>query len=119
NNYFVTKWPVPGCKDCLPGKRPSNIWTRAVYFEGALALHRINKDPAVYKYAVDWGTFHNWGLRKGDTNENPDDQCAGQAYIELYQLDTTKTERLIHIRANLDNWTNSPKLDYYTWIDTF
>ncbi len=118
NDCFMQKWPVAGCKDCLPGKRPSNIWTRAVYFEGALALYRINKDPVIEKYSVDWGNFHDWGIRKGDITENPDDQCAGQNYIELYQLDTSKSERLAHIRSNLEYWMKSPKLDYFTWIDT-
>lgn len=118
NNHFMAKWPTPGCSDCLPGKRPSNIWTRAVYFEGALALHRINKDPAIRNYAEGWGSFHEWGFRKGDVTQNPDDQCAGQAYIELYQLDDTHKEKLEHIRANLENWTTQPKLDYYAWIDT-
>ncbi|MEO5916232.1 MAG: glycoside hydrolase family 88 protein [Luteolibacter sp.] len=118
NHHFMAECSVPGSNDGLPGKRPSNIWTRAVYFEGALALHRINQDAAIRKYAVGWGDFHKWGFRKGDATQNPDDQCAGQAYIELYQIDTSKTERLAPIRANLDNWTKQPKLDYYTWIDT-
>ncbi|WP_068772717.1 family 43 glycosylhydrolase [Termitidicoccus mucosus] len=37
NNYFMAKWPKAGSHD-LPKKRPCNIWTRGVYFEGALAL---------------------------------------------------------------------------------
>ena len=117
NNYFMANWPTPGCKDCLPGKRSSNIWTRGVYFEGALALYRAGKNPAVLKYAVDWGNFHEWNLRKGDTVQHADDQCAGQAYIELYQLEPSDPQRIAHIRANLDNWTTGKKASYYTWID--
>jgi rhamnogalacturonyl hydrolase YesR len=117
NSYFMSKWPAPGCKDGLPGGRPDNIWTRAVYYEGALALHRINHDPAIEKYATDWATFHDWGFRKGNDGQNPDDQCAAQAYIELYQLDPAKTERLSRVRANLDSWTRRSKVSYCSWID--
>src|SRR5438874_311729 len=41
NNHFVAEWPTAGCNTCLPGSRPSNIWTRATHFEGAVALYRI------------------------------------------------------------------------------
>ena len=57
NNNFTNHWPVPGCASCLPGAHPSTIWTRATYFEGALALYRINQDPNIYNYAAQWGAF--------------------------------------------------------------
>jgi rhamnogalacturonyl hydrolase YesR len=113
----MEKWPVAGCNDCLPGSRPSNIWTRAVYFEGALALFQVSHDPAVLDYATTWATFHDWGFRKGDKTTNADDQCAAQSYIELYQINPTQESRLTHVLANVDDWTGSPKVDYYTWID--
>ena len=117
NDYFVAKWPVAGCLDCLPGKRPSNIWTRAVYFEGAMALHRINRDPAILRYALDWADFHRWAFRKADRPQNADDLCAGQIYLELHQLDPSQPAHLAPIRASLDRWARSGRSDYYTWID--
>ena len=69
NNYFTNEWPVPGCSSCLPGPHPSNIWTRGTYFEGVLALYRLNHDPAIYTYATNWGTFHNWALWGADTSD--------------------------------------------------
>ena len=83
---------------------PSTIWTRGTYFEGDLALYRINHDTNIYNYAVQWGAFPNWALRSGDTDTSPDDQCAGQEYIELYQFDTTQTNRLTHIVNNVNYW---------------
>lgn len=117
NGYFMRQWPTPGDTDRMPGGRPDNIWTRGVYFEGALALYRVNKDKAILNYAEDWGNFHHWKLRGGDRTRNADDQCAGQAYIELYQLDSSKRSRLARIRSNLKNWIREKDLDYYTWID--
>jgi unsaturated rhamnogalacturonyl hydrolase len=107
NHYFTNEWPVPGCSSCLPPvskPHPSSIWTRATYIEGDLALYRINLDTNIYNYAVQWGAFPNWTLRSGDTDTLPDDQGAGQEYIELYQFDTSQTNRLTHIVNNVNYW---------------
>jgi rhamnogalacturonyl hydrolase YesR len=117
NTYFTNKWPTAGCANCLPGNRPSNIWTGGTYFEGALALYRINLDPAIYNYAVQWGTFHSWALRHGDTGTLADDQCAGQDYIELFQFDTTQSNRLTHITANVDFWVSGATVKRWTYVD--
>ena len=84
NDYFKSKWPDPGKSIITNKERPSNIWTRAVYYEGLMALHAIDPDSRYYEYAVDWATFHDWGFRSGNTTRNADDQCCGQTYIELY-----------------------------------
>jgi len=119
NNYFTNEWPMPGCKNCLSGGHPSCIWTRGTYFEGDLALYRINHDPNIYNYAVQWGAFTNWSLRYGDTDTSPDDQCAGQEYIELYQFDTTQTNRLTHIVNNVNFWmSGSVGLSEWTYVDS-
>jgi unsaturated rhamnogalacturonyl hydrolase len=117
NNYFTNEWPTPGCRNCLPGARPSNIWTRGTYFEGVLALYRLNHDSAIYNYAVQWGTFHDWGLRNGDNDIQPDSQCAPQSYVELYQFDLTQTNRLTHVTAAVNNWTGQPRVNYLTYVD--
>ena len=118
NDYFTNEWPTPGCSNCLPGNHPSNIWTRGTYFEGALALYRINHDPAIYSYAVQWGMFHNWALWGADnTDKSPDDQCAGGDYIELYELDPTQTNRLTHITNNVNYWVGRTNVDYWWYAD--
>lgn len=118
NSYFTNKWPVAGCSNCLPGRRPSNIWTRGTYFEGLLALYRINRDPALYNYAVQWGTFHDWGLRYGDTDTDPNSQCALQSYVELCQFDPTQTNRLTHVIRNANLWIGSTNVNRLTFVDT-
>jgi autotransporter-associated beta strand protein len=119
NNNFTNDWPVPGCTSCLPGAHPSSIWTRGTYFEGSLALYRINQDSNIYNYAVQWGEFPGWGLRYGDTDTSPDDQCAGQEYIELYQFDTTQTNRLTHIVNNVNYWvSNDVGIGAWTYVDS-
>src|ERR1041385_809232 len=66
NHYFTNEWPNPGCASCLSANHPSCIWTRATYIEGALAMYGVNHDTNIYNYAVQWGAFTNWNLRKGD-----------------------------------------------------
>ena len=118
NNYFTNEWPVPGCASCLSGNHASCIWTRGTYIEGSLALYRINHDTNIYNYAVQWGAFTNWSLRYGDTDTSPDDQCAGQEYIELYQFDTTQTNRLTHIVNNVNYWmSGGVGLKAWTYVD--
>ncbi|MGA2178826.1 MAG: glycoside hydrolase family 88 protein [Verrucomicrobiota bacterium] len=119
NNHFTNEWPTPGCSSCLSGSHPTTIWTRGTYFEGDLALYRINHDPNIYNYAVQWGAFPNWSLRYGDTDTSPDDQCAGQEYIELYQFDTTQTNRLTHIVNNVNYWvSHNQGLSSWTYVDS-
>ncbi|GAB3844155.1 glycoside hydrolase family 88 protein [Hymenobacter terrigena] len=116
NNYFMRKWPDPGKEIVTNIARPSHIWTRGVYYEGLMALYQTDKQKRYYDYAVDWGTKHQWGIRKGITDRNADDHCAGQTYIDLYQIDP-KPERLHDIKASIDLMVQSPKIDDWNWID--
>ena len=118
NGHFTNEWgDVPGCNTCLPGAHPSSIWTRGTYFEGDLALYRINQDPAIYNYAVAWGTFHNWQLRYGDHDTQNDSQCAPQSYIELYQFDPTQTNRITHAIANANYWLADSSAARVLYVD--
>jgi rhamnogalacturonyl hydrolase YesR len=116
NRYFMNKWPDPGKSIITNRERPSNIWTRAVYYEGLMALYKIDKNKAYYDYAVDWGTKHKWGLRSGVDTRNADDQCCGQTYIDLYLIDK-QTERIAAIKTSIDNMVQSEKKDDWNWID--
>lgn len=64
NSYFMNKWPDAGKSIITNKERPSNIWTRAVYYEGLINLYKINPNKAYYDYAVQWGEKHKWGLKK-------------------------------------------------------
>ncbi|WP_346238829.1 glycoside hydrolase family 88/105 protein [Niabella insulamsoli] len=116
NGYFMNKWPDPGKPIFTNIERPSNIWTRAVYYEGLMALHTIDKKKAYYDYAVLWGEKHNWRLRGGISTENADNQCCGQTYIDLYLIDK-KEERIRDIKACMDRVVASEKIDAWSWID--
>ncbi|HTI07547.1 MAG TPA: glycoside hydrolase family 88 protein, partial [Puia sp.] len=116
NAYFMNKWPDPG-KDIVTNiARPSHIWTRAVYYEGLMALYSIDPKKEYYDYAVDWGARHQWTPRKGIQGRNADDQCCGQTYIDLYEIDA-RPERMAAIKGCIDNMLPGDKNDDWNWID--
>jgi rhamnogalacturonyl hydrolase YesR len=116
NGWFMKEWPDPGKPIVTNRERPSNIWTRGVYYEGLMALHAVDQNPAYVDYAVRWGEAHKWGLRSGPRSRNADDQCCAQTYIDLYRLDP-KPERIRDIQASIEGMTNSTKNDDWFWID--
>ena len=116
NAYFMNKWPDPGKSIITNRERPSNIWTRGVYYEGLMALYAIDKKKEYYDYAVLWGDKHKWGFRNGITTRNADDQCAGQTYIDLYLIDK-QPERIKDTKASIDLMVKSDKSDDWNWID--
>ena len=119
NAYFMNRWPDPGKEIYVPSKNrtwPSNIWTRAVYFEGLMALYNVDRKKEYYDYAVDWATKHNWSLRDGIKTRNGDNQACGQTYIDLYLIDK-KEERIKDIKASIDSMMATNKIDDWNWID--
>lgn len=116
NAYFMNKWPDAGKPIVTNRQRPSNIWTRAVYYEGLMALYSIDPQQKFYDYAVQWGEKHNWNMRSGIETRNADDQCCGQTYIDLYLMDK-KEERIKNIKASIDNMVQTEKKDDWHWID--
>ncbi|GAA4294065.1 glycoside hydrolase family 88/105 protein [Aestuariibaculum suncheonense] len=116
NKYFMEKWQDVGKTIITNKERPSNIWTRGVYYEGLMALYEIYPDEAYYNYAYDWAEFHNWGFRNGNANRNADDYCAAQTYIDLYNLEPD-SKKLRNTKACINMLLNTPQLDDWSWID--
>lgn len=116
NSYFMAKWPDPGKPIVTDKTRPSHIWTRAVYYEGLMALNRIHPQKEYVDYAIAWGESHQWGINGGLKNRNADNHCCGQTYLDLYLMDQ-KPERMKDIKASIDLMLESSKIDDWTWID--
>ena len=117
NAYFMQKWPDVGKPIWAADKtRPANIWTRATYYEGLMALYQLDTKTQYLNYAVEWGEKHNWALRNGVKTRNADDQTCGQIYIDLYKIDP-KPERIAAIKTNIDSIVASDKNDDWWWVD--
>jgi len=116
NAYFMEKWPDPGKTIVTNRERPANIWTRAVYYEGLMALYAIDTDKRFYDYAVQWGKKHDWSTAYQPITRNADNQCCGQTYIDLYRIDNNPAY-IRNIKDNVDRMVNSDGVDDWDWID--
>jgi len=118
NKYFMDKWPDAGKPIFTNIERPSNIWTRAVYYEGLMALYSLDKKQEYYDYALQWGEKHQWGLRGGVKTRNADNQCCGQTYIDMYLISNKQNPGWIKdIKASVDSMILTDKVDDWNWID--
>ncbi len=117
NKYFIEKWPDPGKAIITDRERPSNIWTRGVYYEGLMALYKINPNQYFIDYTTRWAEAHKWNMRDGITTRNADNQCCGQTYIDMYMMDRYKEERILPIKSCIDSMIATEKIDDWNWID--
>jgi unsaturated rhamnogalacturonyl hydrolase len=98
-------------------KRPSSIWTRAVFYEGHMAWYEIHPDTALYNYAYNWANYFNWEMSQNlNTGTHADYQCIGQTYIDLYNIDTAFYKIKI-TKSCMDYNIGTGKYTYWTWID--
>ncbi|MCV9388918.1 glycoside hydrolase family 88/105 protein [Reichenbachiella ulvae] len=116
NQYFMDKWPDTGAP--IVGRKtwPSHIWTRGVYYEGLMALYSVDPKDKYYDYAVSWSEAHDWSFRYGITTRNADNQCAGQTYLDLYEIDP-QPQRIDSVKASIDSMMVTDKIDDWDWID--
>ena len=132
NNYFMAKYSDPTLPTNVKKIRPSSLWTRAVYYEGLMALYEIDQDQRYIDYTDRWASFHQWTPRNGITTCDADDQCCGQTYLMRYEQ-TKDTKMMLKVRENLDHQmqtvndkknataktqSSQPSLyGWWTWID--
>ena len=75
NRYFMNKYSDPTIPTYVNKVRSSNLWTRAVYYEGLMALYGIDARQEYLDYTDRWADFHQWTARNGIEVTNADDQC--------------------------------------------
>ena len=129
NDYFMTKYEDPTRPTFVKKERPSSLWTRAVYYEGLMALYAIDRDPRYADYIDRWADFHQWTPRDGIKTTDADNQCCSQTYLERYRQKGGE-EKLLPTRQNLEHQMgvskrknekvkskNEVEIGWWTWID--
>ena len=116
NEYFMKEYPDPSLPIVTNITRPSNIWTRGVYYEGLMKLHGIDPQQKYIQYAVDWASSHKWQPAYSIKTRDADNQCCGQTYIALYQM-KRDPERIRYIKECIDSIIATDKIDDWSWID--
>ena len=117
NDFYMKNNPDCRQPSYVNKMRPSNIWTRAVYYEGLMALYSIYPDDRYYNYTYQWGEFHDWNMVRGETwTRHADNYACTQVYIDMYNL-CPDPKVLRHAKANLNMLLNTPQINEWTWID--
>ena len=120
NDYYLSNHPDPLAGIPYYSRKKvyeANIWTRAVYFEGLMALYSIYPDNRYYDYAYNWGDGFKWGMRRDNTTtRDADNYCCGQTYVDLYRL-TPEPKMLTKTKACMNMLVNTPQVGDWTWID--
>lgn len=117
NAYFMKKWPDPTWQTHVRNKfRPSNLWTRAVYYEGLMALYTIHPVQEYFDYTYTWGEYHKWTPRYGVTTRNADDYCCSQTYIDMYRI-THEWKMIQPAKVNFNMLASTPQNGDWWWID--
>lgn len=117
NGYFMKKYADYRLPSFYKKMRPSNIWTRTVYYEGLLSLYSIYPLDEYYDYAYGWADFHEWGFHRGTTTRHADNYSPGQIYLDLYRLCPNDAEKIRKTRANINMLVNTPRVNEWWWID--
>ena len=122
NAHFTAAHPDAGAPTYVKKMRPSNLWTRGVYFEGLVALTDIERATAApaydanNRYLTDWATTHQWIPRNGVKTRDADDYCCSQAYLAMYLNHQTDTYQ--PTQQCMDNLLATPESRTdWTWID--
>ena len=117
NDYFMAKWSDPSVPTNAKKLRPSNLWTRGVYYEGLMALHAIAPENQYMDYVDRWGEFHKWGPYSGKlTTVDADHQCCAQTYFMRYQM-IGGDEKIEKCKTNFDNQIKAGSVQHWFWID--
>ena len=117
NDYFMAKWSDPSTPTNAKKLRPSNLWTRGVYYEGLMALNEIEPQQRYMDYVDRWGEFHKWGPYSGRlTTVDADHQCCGQTYFMRYQM-VGGNDKIEKMRETFDNQIADGSVERWFWID--
>ena len=93
-------------------------WNRAAYFTGNMALYDTWPDQKYLYYAAVWAENNGWGLKGGPGTRHADNQCIGQTYLDLYEIEP-EAEKIEDIQESIAGMVNSSQKDDWWWIDAF
>ena len=116
NDYFMAKYADPTEPTNVKKIRPSSLWTRAVYYEGLMALYGIDPKNEYIDYTDRWAAFHKWTPRDGTSTRDADNQCCSQTYLDRFVM-TGDSAMMCPTMENIRGQMAETKLGYWTWID--
>lgn len=117
NDHFMAAHPEAAAPTFVKKERPSNLWTRGVYFEGLCALLATDRQARDSAYLADWAEGHAYTPRNGTSTRDADDYCCCQAYLALFaahrqeRMRQPTRECMDHLLATAGTHRD------WTWVD--
>lgn len=117
----VASWQI-----AHPSSHPTTDWTQGAYYCGLMSLARLSANPRFENTMLAIAEGNHWQL--GPKPYFADDQCVGQAYLELYERHHDPS-MIAPLRARFDyvlahpksgdlDFTRPDKIDRWTWCDS-
>lgn len=95
-------------------------WTRGTYFSGHMELYNAYPHQTYLDYALLWGNNNDWeiGQNKNSDPRHADNQCVGQAYIDLFLATGSQNAYMLEpITSSVKGMVESTKADDWNWVD--
>lgn len=91
-------------------------WLIGAYFNGHMAMFDLYPTKESIRYALQWGKNNDWNL--GDTRQEADNQCVGQAFMDIYYAYGAKDAFMLSkVGASVRNLVNKSAHNDWNWID--
>jgi rhamnogalacturonyl hydrolase YesR len=94
------------------GTSTAETWVESTFYAGLMATYRTTGQTKYLDTVSSWGGANNWSLLSPQTNA--DDECAGQAFIEAYNVQMNATQ-IAATRAALDGIVAAPPAGHTLW----
>jgi len=95
------------------GNSQDESWQGATFFDGLMALYQATGNSEYLNRAVSWGTANNW--TPATPQSDPNNQNAGQAFLEMYLLQPSATQRLATTKNVIDSVMAQGGTGQQTW----
>jgi rhamnogalacturonyl hydrolase YesR len=94
------------------GSSTDKTWIESTFYAGLMAAYRTTGESRYLDTVTSWGAANQWSLLSPDTNA--DNECAGQAYVEVYDVKADPGE-IAAMRAALDGLVAMPQQGRSLW----
>jgi rhamnogalacturonyl hydrolase YesR len=94
------------------GSSTAETWVESVFYAGLMAAYRTTARTQYLDTVTSWGGANGWNLLSPQTNA--DNECAGQAFVEAYDVQMDST-RIAATRSALDGLVASPQQGRVLW----
>ncbi len=105
----VAQYRLRRIKDIGGGTR---TWQHCTFFTGMMAAYESTGAPAYLQSVLRWGEANDWTL--GSRKRHADDQCVGQAYLDVYRLSGAE-RHLQDTEESFDRVLAAPKTGREEW----